>query len=263
MAEKESWPIWKKVANRKFEQIFAYLKRRLKGIEELRRKSMKHYLPNCARCPFDMSDRLCKKEGGKAPPFCPTKNKEELIERSLKEYEKPNVMEFARQSSIQEGEGYGHKDLGYAHVKPIKPRIVEVIEFARKMKYKRLGLVFCVGLRKEAGIVEKIFSSNGFDIISVVCKVGRIPKEKIGVRDDQKISIGHFESMCNPVLQALVVNDEKTELNILMGLCVGHDSLFIKYAKAPCTVLAVKDRLMGHNPLAAIYNIDSYYRYLK
>ena len=224
---------------------------------------MKAKLPNCAQCSFKMSERLCKKEDGKAPPFCPTQNKPELVELCLKEYEKPKILEFARQASIQEGEGYGLKELGYDYVKPIKPRILEVIEFAQKMKYKRLGFVFCVGLRKEAKVVEKLFSSNDFDVISVICKVGRIPKEKIGVRDDQKISIGKFESMCNPILQALILNDEKTEFNVLMGLCVGHDSIVFKYAKAPCTVLAVKDRLLGHNPLAAIYNIDSYYRYLK
>ena len=224
---------------------------------------MKDDLPNCARCSFKMSERMCKTEDGKAPPYCPTQNRQELFEQCLKEYEKPGILEFAKQASIQEGEGYGQKELGYSHVKPIKPRIQEIIEFAQKMKYKRLGFVFCVGLRKEAGVVEKLFSSNGFEVVSVVCKVGRVPKEKIGVRDDQKISIGNFEAMCNPVLQAFVLNEEQCEFNVLMGLCVGHDSLVFKYAEAPCTVLAVKDRLLGHNPLAAIYNIDSYYRSLK
>jgi uncharacterized metal-binding protein len=131
------------------------------------------------------------------------------------------------------------------------------------MKYKRIGLVFCSGLRKEAKIVEKILASSGFEMVSVICKAGRTPKEEIGVRDDQKIASGCFESMCNPIMQALVVNDGKTEFNVLMGLCVGHDSLFLKYAEAPCTILAAKDRVLGHNPLAAIYNIDSYYRSLK
>ena len=69
--------------------------------------------------------------------------------------------------------------------------------------------------------------------------------------------------MCNPVLQAFVANEAGTEFNILLGLCVGHDSLFFKHAKAIGTVLAAKDRLLGHNPLAAIYQYDSYYRYLK
>ena len=90
-----------------------------------------------------------------------------------------------------------------------------------------------------------------------------MPKETLGVRDDQKIKIGCFEPMCNPIAQAYLFNEEKTEFNVVMGLCVGHDSLFLKYAEAPCTVFAVKDRLLGHNPLAAIYTFDGYYRSLK
>ncbi len=119
------------------------------------------------------------------------------------------------------------------------------------------------GLREEAKVVEKFYSDMGFDVVSVVCKVGAVPKETIGISDNEKIAIGKFESMCNPVLQAMVLNSEGTDLDILLGLCVGHDTLFLKYAKSPCTVLAVKDRLLGHNPLAAVYNINSYYRYLK
>ena len=122
---------------------------------------------------------------------------------------------------------------------------------------------FCVGLSNEARIVEKLMDDHGFDMISVVCKAGRIPKEAIGIREEEKVAPNTFESMCNPVLQAMILNDEKTEFNVLLGLCVGHDSLFFKYAQALCTVLAVKDRLLGHNPLAAVYTLDSYYRALK
>jgi len=110
-------------------------------------------------------------------------------------------------------------------IKPIKPRIIETIEFAHKMNFQRLGFVFCIGLRKEAKVVENLLASNGFEVVSAVCKLGRTPKESIGIHDDQKIRIGSFESMCNPVAQAFVLNDEKTEFNIVMGLCVGNDSL--------------------------------------
>ncbi len=217
----------------------------------------------CARCPFDAPLRVCQKEDGKAPPFCPTENWARVIQEAQKELDKPEILEFARQASIQEGEGYADRERGYDHVRPAKPRIVEVIEFAGKMGYKTLGLVFCIGLRKEARIVENLLTLNGFAVVSGICKMGRVPKERIGVRDDQKIRIGDFEPMCNPIAQALLLNQSSTEFNILMGLCVGHDSLFLRYAKAPCMVLAVKDRLLGHNPLAAIYTIDSYYRSLK
>jgi uncharacterized metal-binding protein len=68
--------------------------------------------------------------------------------------------------------------------------------------------------------------------------------------------------MCNPIFQAYVVNDAGTDFNVLLGLCVGHDSLFFKYTEAPTTVLAVKDRVTGHNPLAAVYLSESYYSWL-
>lgn len=220
-------------------------------------------LPGCARCPFEPSGRICQDGEGKAPPFCPTVNRAEVIKRAFGEMKRPEILEFAKQASIQEAEGYADRELGYARTRAVKPRIAETIEFAGRMNYKKIGLAFCAGLRKEAKVVENLLSVNGFTVVSGLCKMGRVPKEAIGVRDDQKIRIGCFESMCNPIAQAFLFNEEKTEFNVVMGLCVGHDSLFLKYALAPCTVFAVKDRLLGHNPLAAIYNIDSYYRSLK
>ena len=83
------------------------------------------------------------------------------------------------------------------------------------------------------------------------------------MREHEKIFIGEHEAMCNPIAQAMIVNDSKVQFNVLLGLCVGHDSLFFKYAEAPTTVLAVKDRVTGHNPLAAVYLLDSYYARLK
>ncbi len=219
--------------------------------------------PNCAKCSIELSKRICRTEDGSSPKNCPTKTKQGLIEESLLEYKKQDIYLLAHNASLQESQGYGNREMGYELVKPIKPRILEIAEFAEKMGYKRLGLAFCIGLRNEAKVVEKFFSNQGFEMVSVVCKIGRVPKETIGIQDKDKISIGKFESMCNPILQAMVLNSEDTQLNILLGLCVGHDTLFLKYSKAPCTILAVKDRLLGHNPLAAVYNIDSYYSYLK
>ena len=61
-------------------------------------------------------------------------------------------------------------------------------------------------------------------------------------------------------MQAEVLNREKTELNVMVGLCLGHDILFIKYSKADVTPLIVKDRVTGHNPIAALYTSESYYK---
>jgi uncharacterized metal-binding protein len=225
---------------------------------------MNNEIPNCAKCPYKGPERLCRIPEGKAPDFCPTKNMPELARQSLERYnDTPEINKFAKQASIQESSGYANRELGYAHVRPAKTRIEEIMEFSNRMGYKRLGLAFCFGLRGEAKVVEKFFSSKGFDMVSAICKVGRIPKEALGIEKHQQIEMDRDETMCNPILQALVLNEAETDFNVLLGLCVGHDSLFIQYAKAPCTVLAVKDRLLGHNPLAAVYTLDSYYRSLK
>lgn len=219
--------------------------------------------PRCARCAIPPPQRLCETSQGRASGDCPTRDREALIKSAVAETCSDGTLEFARQASIQEAEGYGNRHLGFDHVKPVKSRLEEIVEFSRRMKYHRLGMAFCLGLAKEARIVERLLSSKGFDVVSAVCKVGQIPKETIGLTDDQKIQPGRSESMCNPVAQAQLLNDAQTEFNIVLGLCVGHDALFFRYAEAMCTVLAVKDRLLGHNPLAAVYNLDSYYRGLK
>ena len=69
--------------------------------------------------------------------------------------------------------------------------------------------------------------------------------------------------MCNPLLQAELMNRSQVDFNILLGLCVGHDTLALRHLEAPATVLAVKDRMLGHNPLAAVQCSDSYFNYLK
>ena len=220
--------------------------------------------PACARCPFKAPERNCRSENGKAPDACPTMNMPETVAQSLDRYERsPGLYEFARQASIQEADGYMNRELGFKHVRASKSRIEEIMGFARKMNYHRLGLAFCIGLAKEAKVVDQIFTSQGFDVVSAVCKAGRVPKEKIGIVKEQQIAPDTVEAMCNPVLQAMLLNKAETDFNVMLGLCVGHDSMFFQHAEAPCTVLAVKDRLLGHNPLAAVYNADSYYRCLK
>jgi uncharacterized metal-binding protein len=219
--------------------------------------------PGCASCNLPTFNRACVAEAGKSSKGCPTYSRKKVLEDSNKEYESAEVLEFARQASIQEAECYANRHERPYVMQPTKTRIVEICEFAEKMGYRRLGLAFCLGLAKEAAVVEEILKKNGFEVISVLCKAGRTPKEALGLKEEHKIYQGKPESMCNPVYQAKLLNHEKTDFNILLGLCVGHDSLFFKFSEAPTTVLAVKDRVTGHNPLAAIYLSDSYYRRLK
>ena len=213
--------------------------------------------PQCALC--SVKEKACRVEEGKGPDFCPTENESAAIEKATKEYEKPEIREFARMASLQEAECYAHREVKPYVLHPVKPRVQEICEFARKLGYTKLGIAFCAGLHSEARALANILKAQGFDAVSVVCKVGCTPKESIGLQETEKIKIGEFESMCSPIAQATLLNQAKTEFNILLGLCVGHDSLFFKYSDAYTTVLVAKDRLLGHNPAAALYTTGSYY----
>ncbi len=220
--------------------------------------------PHCAKCGVPDQEKICLTSKGRGPEFCPTLYNREAWEEAKKLLSDSDIREFARQASIQEAECYINRDKKPFVAHPVKPRLQEIIEFAGKMKYKRLGFVFCDGLRREAASVTRVLENQGFEVVSVVCKVGGVPKEEIGISQEQKIQIGEEETMCNPLAQAEVLNRASTDFNILMGLCVGHDSLFLKHAEAYTTVLAVKDRVLGHNPLAAVYTLGSYSeRFLK
>lgn len=192
-----------------------------------------------------------------APETCPMRRFADIIEKSGTAYQEKSVCEFARLASVQEGECY---ELSGEGLKTKITRIEETMQFARKCGFQRLGLAFCIGLREEARQVTAIFEAGGFEVVSVCCKLGRVPKEAIRVAPEEKIALPEmFEPMCNPIAQAEVLNAENVDLAVQLGLCVGHDSLFIKYCRVPTTVLAVKDRVLGHNPLAAVYLSKSPY----
>ncbi len=220
--------------------------------------------PRCAVCGIELLEKACFVDDGKAPAFCPSEQFDDLVQEARAEYEDPKLREFARLASVQEGECY----LGRGKQPYIphcgKTRIQEVCEFATKIGAKKLGLAFCIGLAQEARALHEIFTAQGFEVASVLCKAGHMLKEDaLDVKDSEKIMIGTPEAACNPVVQAKLLNRVGTDLNVLMGLCVGHDALFFKYADAFTTVLAVKDRVTGHNPLAALYTSHGYYMFLR
>jgi uncharacterized metal-binding protein len=205
-----------------------------------------------------VKDRICRSKEGTAPAFCSTVLYPDAITKAAAEYDKEGIKKFAHNASVQEAECYIDRTAEPSYKFPVKPRVQEIIEFSRKMGYQKLGVAFCGGLHKEAAVFCRILEDHGFDVVSVMCKVGGIDKSALGLTDQERVQIGQPESMCNPIAQAEVLNNAGTDFNILLGLCVGHDSLFMKYSQALVTVFAVKDRALGHNPLAAIYTYDSY-----
>jgi uncharacterized metal-binding protein len=129
------------------------------------------------------------------------------------------------------------------------------------MGYKKIGMAFCMGLRGEAEIAARIMRRKGLDVVSAVCKTGGIAKESVGIPKENKIKPDEFEAMCNPIAQAKLLNGEGTQLNVVVGLCVGHDALFYRHSDAFVTTLVTKDRVLAHNPAGAIYCADTYLKF--
>lgn len=182
-----------------------------------------------------------------APENCPMRDGDVTDTRSF--LSDPILRRMAFESSLVESDGYCRWT-----------RVEETMEFARRMGYRKLGLAFCVGLREEANMLLNILEANEFEVASVACKNGAIPKEDMGIADCQKVRPGSFEAMCNPIGQAKVLNKDETDFNIVFGLCVGHDTLFIKHSEAPVTCLVAKDRVTAHNPIGALHGSKGYFK---
>ncbi len=204
--------------------------------------------PACAYCPSSV--RACRKgeADSRGPGFCPSKVDPETQEAARALYDDPETLKVARESAIVEAEGYCKWT-----------RVEEIVQFSKRMGFKKIGIANCISFVDHAYVLTGILESHGFEVVSVACKNGGIPKEEIGLTDGQKIRPGGFEALCNPVAQAELLAEHGCEFNVVMGLCIGHDSLFFKYAKGLSTVLVAKDRVLGHNPIAALNLADSYY----
>ena len=182
------------------------------------------------------------------PKGCPTAscNPEKVFSLYSEEERK-----MLREAAAVERIGYGRHT-----------RVEEIMHFCHRMGYQKVGIAFCSGFSSEANTLAKVLRDNGFEVVGVCCKVCSISKRKLGIRDEEQVRPGQFEAMCNPGYQAVYLNEAGVDIKILLGLCVGHDTEFLIHAKPPVTVLATKDRALGHNPLAALYGVNSYFKRL-
>jgi uncharacterized metal-binding protein len=167
--------------------------------------------------------RVCTDDIAKTPHFCPRRITAKALEKAeaIRQTDS-EVMQIAEIAKSVETEGYRKW-----------PRVRELIEFSTRLGIEKIGVAFCVGLKEETAQLAKILDSHGFVLSTVACSVN---------------------GGCNPVGQALTLNQQSTELNVIMGLCMGHDILFTKFSEAPVTTLVVKDRAMCHNPAAPLVN---------
>ncbi|MCB7318952.1 DUF1847 domain-containing protein [Lacrimispora sp. 210928-DFI.3.58] len=212
-----------------------------------------------AKCTHTCSDcavLACRsRDESKYPTFCLTEHVDEKLLKDVVEIYKEDEEQgnIARVSAGIEGEFYGKLT-----------RVEETIEFIKRMGYKKIGIASCVGLMNETRIFAKILKANKIRYYTVGCKIGAVDKTEIGVPNEKKLNRGcGHESMCNPIMQAKVLAAQGTDFNIVIGLCVGHDTLFLKNTEAPTTVMIVKDRVLGHNPVAALYTANSMYSRFK
>jgi len=202
--------------------------------------------PQCVKCTVM---RCSSKESGrKVPPSCPTEKYAGLVKEATEKYKLPenqaiNMGWLGVMSKILDPEKQREKWSW--------TRLDEVMEYAKIRNMKKLGIATCYGLMAESRALSDILENNGFDVVSVSCLCGETNPQDIGLPGN---------ITCNSILQAEVLNHEKTELNIMVGLCIGHDILFLKHAKAETTPLVVKDRSLGHNPVAALYQSQGFFR---
>ena len=195
----------------------------------------------------DCGTQNCKFKTRTYPDFCLTTNlSEDDSQWALERYDEDRNREIMIASAEVEFEGYCQWT-----------RVQEIMEFARKIGARKIGIANCIGLINEARIFARILRANGFDPYAVICKVEGRAKTSVGIPPECE-SIG--PAMCNPILQARLLNRAGTDLNVVIGLCVGHDSLFYRYSDAYVTTLVTKDRVTGNNPAAALYTSGSYYK---
>jgi len=205
--------------------------------------------PTCTDC-FALD---CYRRDKKAPNFCLTDGSGAAQVASTKRIYagKGSDGKVARAAAEIEGRYYGKLT-----------RVEEIVAFARRIGARRIGIATCIGLVEEARIFTRVLEAKGFAWHSVLCKVGSVDKSAIGIPDALKIQPGQHEAACNPILQAKLLDAQKTDLNVIIGLCVGHDALFTKHSRALVTTLITKDRVLGHNPAAALYTSGFYYKRL-
>lgn len=201
--------------------------------------------------------------GPKAPTYCPGENEVQIIADSFARYHGDD--EDARLAKVAaQVEGLCYQPVpGSDAVNARWTRVEDTIALAKLMGYKKIGIATCIGLLEESNRLSEILTAQGLEPLSVCCKSGSIDKLELGLEENEKVRPNSFEPACNPIAQAELLNKAGADMNLIVGLCVGHDMLFNKYSKAPTSTLVVKDRVTGHNPVAVLYGQNFYYKRLQ
>jgi len=131
-------------------------------------------------------------------------------------------------------------------------RVAELVYFFLEMKYKRVGIAFCVELLDQTRVLAGVLR-RFFEVFAACCKVSdsSVDQQEMGSELD---TLGMESAPCNPLGQAEILHNFGSEINVLVGLCIGVDCVFTQASKVPVTTLFVKDRMLANNPIGAMYS---------
>jgi len=200
--------------------------------------------PRCDLCP----SAPCKSGKPIAVGGCPSSVSSRTREEMVQRYSEPDTNAIMQAAAATERSAFAEVR---GVMTPVRPRIWEVMAFADRMGWKRIGVAFCLAVRDEASKLVKLLESEGYEVSSVICRNFAITKGEVGIPECNCMS-STGEPVCNPIFQAELLNDAGTQMNVVLGLCVGHDMLFNKHSNAYCTTLLVKDRMTGNCPIGPL-----------
>lgn len=204
---------------------------------------------------LDCATSSCAKAKGDYPAFCPTK--------AMTEQEKVESVQAYRDDELALSVMRAASATGARAFSDHLCRVEEIMDFCRRMGYRKIGVAACSGLAAEARLFAKVLRVHGFEVYGIACKVGAVSRASLEAAE----SCCDFGLVsCNPLMQAKMLNEADVDINVVIGLCVGHDALFYKHADAPCTTLVTKDRALANNAAAVFQVLGSaspYSRLLK
>ncbi len=127
-------------------------------------------------------------------------------------------------------------------------RLSELIYFGLEMGYRTVGIAYCSDLYQPARVLAGVFK-RFFEVHAVCCKL-HVPSNGHTFNADMPDP----STRCNPLAQAELLNKLGTDMNVIVGLCVGADCVFTHASDAPVTTLFAKDRALANNPIGAVYS---------
>lgn len=174
----------------------------------------------CSAC-FKQS---CVGGGHQEKSFCPTNNHPEVFAEARKVYARDSETRLmAKNSAIMESTGY-----------IIWPRLKDIIEFSKSMKYNKITVLFCPDLWRETKKACSILSENGFTIATRVCRIDKTNPQPLDA----------FISEINELSHEIVINS---------GLCVPFESEVLRLSKVPVSTFIARDKKLNNYPALAVY----------